>query len=142
MSEIGQRRELHPTSHLAGWKGILQADAYAGYNQLCDSKRQPGPVAAALCWSHARHKFFKLAHIEGNIRKGKSPKEISPIAFETIRRIDTLLDFERTINGHTPEARLEVRQQLSAPLGKDLERWLLGERALLSKHAKVAKAID
>jgi transposase len=132
----------HPTSHLAGWKGILQADAYTGYNQLYDLKRQPGPVTSALCWAHARRKFFELADIESNIRKGKSPKEISPIAFEAVRRIDALFDIERTIKGHTPEARLEVRQQLSVPLVEDLERWLLGERALLSKHAKVAKAID
>ncbi len=132
----------HPTAHLAGWQGILQADAYTGYNQLYDLKRQPGPVASALCWAHARRKFFELADIESNIRKGKSPKEISPIAFEAVRRIDALFDIERTIKGHTPEARLEVRQQLSGPLVEDLERWLLGERALLSKHAKVAKAID
>jgi transposase len=132
----------HPTAHLAGWQGILQADAYAGYNQLYDPKRQPEPVTSALCWSHARRKFFELADIESNIRKGKSPKEISPIAFEAVRRIDALFDIERTIKGHTPEARLEVRQQLSAPLVEDLERWLLGERALLSKHSKVAKAID
>lgn len=35
-----------------------------------------------------------------------------------------------------------MRQRQSAPLVADLEQWLRGERALLSKHAKVAKAID
>ncbi len=59
-----------------------------------------------------------------------------------MKRIDALFAVERTINGQHPEARLEVRRQLSAPLVADLERWLRGERALLSKHAKVAKAID
>lgn len=43
----------HPTKHLTGWCGVLQADAHAGYNQLCDAARQPGPVTSALCWSHA-----------------------------------------------------------------------------------------
>lgn len=132
----------HPTAHLKGWQGILQADAYAGYNQLYDPKRSPGPVASALCWSHARRKFFELADVEGNIKKGKDAKEISPIAFEAVRRMDALFDIERDINGKPPAARLEVRQRLSAPLVKDLEIWLRGERALLSKHAKVAKAID
>lgn len=69
----------HPTEHLTGWQGLLQADAYAGYNQLYKGDRKPGPVLPALCWSHARRKFFELADVEGNVRKGKSPKEISPI---------------------------------------------------------------
>ena len=132
----------HPTAHMKGWQGILQADAYAGYNQLYDQKRSPGPVTSALCWSHARRKFFELADVEKNIRKGKNAKEISPIAFEAVRRIDALFEIERDINGKSPAARLEARQRLSAPLVADLERWLREERALLSKHAKVAKAID
>jgi transposase len=132
----------HPTAHLKGWQGILQADAYAGYNPLYDPGRQPGPVAPALCWSHARRKFFELADVETNVRKGKSAKDISPIALEAVRRIDALCQIERGINGQLPEARLEVRKRLSAPLVADLERWLHGERAQLSRHAKVAKAID
>jgi transposase len=132
----------HPKEHLQGWQGTLQADAYAGYNPLYDPGRQPGPVAPALCWSHARRKFFELADIETNIRKGKSAKDISPIALEAVRRIDALFEIERDINGQPPETRQEVRKQLSAPLVADLERWLRGERAQLSKHAKVAKAID
>jgi transposase len=132
----------HPTEHLAGWKGILQADAYAGYNQLYDAKRQPGPVTSALCWSHARRKFFELADVEGNIRKGRSAKEISPIAFEAVRRIDALFEIERDSNGQSAAARLEARQRLSAPLVGDLEGWLRDERALLSRHVRVAKAID
>jgi transposase len=132
----------HPTEHLQGWQGILQADAYAGYNPLYDPGREPGPVAPALCWSHARRKFFELADIETNVRKGKSAKDISPIALEAVRRIDALFEIERSINGQLPEARLEMRRQLSAPLVTDLERWLRDERAQLSKHAKVAKAID
>ena len=132
----------HPTEHLKGWPGILQADAYAGYNQLYDPKRLPGPVTSALCWSHARRKFFELADVQGNIRKRKDAKEISPIAFEAVRRIDALFEIERALNGLTAAERLEARHRLSAPLIKELEQWLRGERALLSKHAKVAKAID
>jgi transposase len=134
----------HPTEHLRDWRGILQADAYAyaGYNPLYDPGRQPGPVASALCWSHARRKFFELADVETNVRKGKSTKDISPIALEAVRRIDAVFEIERSINGQPPEARLEVRKRLSASLVADLERWLRGERAQLSRHAKVAKAID
>ena len=132
----------HPAQHLAGWQGILQADAYAGYNQLYAGARKPGPVASALCWSHARRKFFELADVQTNIRKGKSPKELSPIAVEAVKRIDALFEIERRVIGQAPETRLKMRQCQSAPLVADLEQWLRGERALLSKHAKVAKAID
>ena len=132
----------HPTEHLKGWQGILQADAYAGYNHLYDPRRSPGPVTSVMCWSHACRKFFELADVESNIRKGKSPKDISPIAFEAVKRIDALFEIERDINGRSPATRLEARHHLSAPLVEELERWLRGERALLSKHAKVAKAID
>lgn len=99
-------------------------------------------MTSALCWSHARRKFFELADVESNLRKGKSPKEISPIALEAVQRIDALFDIERDISGQAPAARLVMRQQLSAPLVLNLEAWLRGQRALLSKHAKVAKAID
>ncbi len=102
----------------------------------------PGPVLPALCWSHARRKFFELADVEGNIRKGKSPKEISPIAFEAVTRNNALFDIERDINGLDPAGRLEARRRLSVPLVENLERWLRGERAKLSKHVKVAEAID
>jgi hypothetical protein len=59
-----------------------------------------------------------------------------------VKRIDALFEIERMVNGQSPEARLAMRQRQSAPLVADLEHWLRGERALLSKHAKVAKAID
>jgi transposase len=37
------RRGEHPRAHLATWSGILQADAYGGYNELYAAGRQPGP---------------------------------------------------------------------------------------------------
>ncbi|AMK25859.1 transposase IS66 [Sphingobium sp. TKS] len=46
------RRGEHPVSHLRSWRGILQADAYAGYNALFHGDRLPAPLTRALCWSH------------------------------------------------------------------------------------------
>ena len=76
------------------------------------------------------------------LQAGTSAKEISPIAIEAVKRIDALFAIEREINGHDPAVRLAVRQRQSAPLVEDLASRLRAERALLSKHAKVAKAID
>lgn len=135
------RRMEHPNGHLAGWAGVLQADAYGGYNDLYRPDRPPGPITSALCWAHARRKFFELADIARQARGGRPAHEISPVALEAVARIDALFEIERSLNGLTAETRLEARQRLSRPLVEDLHAWLLAERARLSRHAPVAKAI-
>jgi transposase len=132
----------HPGRHLANFTGILQADAYGGYGHLYRGERKPGPVIEALCWSHGRRKFFELADIAAQARRGKDAAPISPIALEAVRRIDVLFDIERSINGLSAEQRLAERGQRSAPAVIALESWMRAERAKLSRHSKVAKAID
>ena len=136
------RGMANPNRHLAGWQGILQADAYGGYNDLYRADRDPGPVESALCWSHARRKFFELADIKGKARKGKPAHDISPVALEAVARIDAIFDIERGINGLTAADRQVARHQLSRPLVEELHGWLRAERDRLSKHNPVAKAID
>ena len=55
---------------------------------------------------------------------------------------DALFDIERGINGETAERRLAVRREQSAPILADLEDWMRTERAGLSRHSPVAKAMD
>jgi transposase len=136
------RRHEHPERHLAGFAGILQADAYSGYNTLFDPARAGGPATSALCWAHARRQFFELADIAANARRGKHAAAISPIALEAVRRIDALFEIERSINGLGTEERHRVRAERSAPLVADLEQWLREERARLSRSASVAQPID
>ena len=99
-------------------------------------------MLSALCWSHARRKFFELADIAGNVRKGKPAQEISPVALETVARIDALFDIERGINGLSAEARRTARQLHARPLVEDLHDWLLARRAQMSRHNPVVKAIN
>jgi transposase len=132
----------HPERHLKGFAGILQADAYSGYNRLYLVDRRPRPIVEALCWSHGRRKFFELADIAANARRGKDASPISPIALEAVRRIDALFDIEREINGLPAERRMAARRQRSGPLVAALETWLRAGRAKLSRHNAVAKAID
>jgi transposase len=136
------RTREHPERHLAGYAGILQADAFDGYNRLYLADRKPGPVVEALCWSHARRKFFELADIAANARRGKNAPPISPIALEAVKRIDALFGIEREINGFSVEKRLAARRERSALLVATLEGWMRAERAKLSRHVAVAKAID
>ena len=121
----------HPQLHLAGYQGILQADAYAGFNELYAPGRKPGPITEAACWAHGRRKLFKLAEVAR-----------APLAAEAVRRIDAIFAAERTINGLPAEHRLAVRQQQIAPLVAELETWMREQRARMSRHAEVAKAMD
>jgi transposase len=136
------RRHEHPARHLAGFTGILQADAYSGYNALYDAARAPGAIIPALCWAHARRQFFELADIAANARRGKNAAAISPIALEAVKRIDALFDIERGINGQSAEERLRVRREQSAPLVAALEAWLREQRSRLSNSSSVSKPID
>ncbi len=94
------RRQEHSERHLKTFTGILQADAYGGYNPLFKVDRDPGPPTQALCWSHARRKFFMLADIATNAKRGKNAAPISPMALEAVKRMDALFDIEREINRH------------------------------------------
>lgn len=136
------RRHEHPERHLEGFTGILQADAYSGYNGLYDPSRLAGAITPALCWAHSRRQFFELADIAANARRGKDAAAISPIALEAVKRIDALFDIERGINGMNADDRLRVRREQSAPLLAALEAWLRDERSRLSRSASVAKPID
>jgi transposase len=131
----------HPERHLAHYGGILQADAYAGFHALYKEDRVPGPLTEAACWAHARRKFFVLADIAARA-KSKTPPIVSPIAAEAVRRFDVIFERERSINGLPPEQRLAVRAREIAPLVQDFEVWMRAERARLSRHAEVAKAMD
>src|SRR5258705_1784691 len=69
----------HPEQHLASYAGLMQADAYAGFNRLYEGNRKPGPIVEAACWAHGRRKFFDLARINK-----------APIAEQAVARIDAL----------------------------------------------------
>src|SRR6202022_3287680 len=121
----------HPQVHLAGYVGLMQADAFDGYNQLYKAQRKPAPILEAACWSHGRRKFVDL------VKQGEAP-----IASEAVRRIDMIFEIERNINGKTPEQRLAVRRERSRPLIAELEIWMRQQRALLSTKNDTAKAIN
>jgi transposase len=131
------RAGIHPERHLVGYAGILQADAYAGFNTVYKS----GAITEAGCWAHARRKLFELADIAAKARD-KKPTAISPIAFEAVQRMDVIFELERSINGLSPAERLAARRTDIAPLVDTLIAWLKQERVKLSRHNEVAKAID
>ena len=125
------REGEHAERQLATYTGIVQADAYTGFNRLFVDGRQPGPIVEAACWAHGRRKFFELARL----RK-------MPIAIEAVQRIDALFAIEREIKGKTPTERKAARQARSKPLVESFETWLRAERKKLSSKGPLAKAVD
>jgi len=120
------RKAERPTAHLAGFKGILQVDGYAGYRVLAER----GDVQLAFCWSHVRRRFYELA--------AAGP---APIANETLERIAGLYAIENDIRGRAAEERRAIRQDRSRPIIDDLEPWLRAKLALISQKTKLAEAI-
>ena len=124
------RGGVHPEAHLVSYAGLMQADAYAGFNRLYEAARKPGPIVEAVCWAHARRKFFDLARLNK-----------APIAIEAVTRTDALFAIEREINGEQAAERRRVRQERSRPRVEALEAWLREQYAKLSPASQVAKAI-
>lgn len=119
------RRGTHPQQHLNGYSGILQADAYGGYNALYDD----GRITEAACMAHARRKIHDV-HV-------RIPTSITA---EALRRIGELYAIEAEIRGSPAETRLEVRRARTIPLMQSLYDWTQQQMTLLSRHSDTAKA--
>ena len=135
----------HPQAHLTGWSGIFQADAFSGYGKLYAPDRKPGQIQQAGCWSHARRPFFIHADLQEAARrkaKSKKPVVVSPIALDIVRRIDTLFDIEREINGQSPEKRRALRQERSLPIVEALRVYLEEKRDDFPRTHDLYKAIN
>ena len=120
------RKAARPISHLAGFRGVLQVDGYAGYKALAAR----GDVKLAFCWSHVRRHFYELA-------QGGS----APIASEALTRIAALYRIEDDIRGRAAEERRAVRLERSRPRLEALQPWLRQKLALLSQKTTLAEAI-
>jgi transposase len=121
------RQGQHPQSHLANFSGVLQADAFAGYNEVYTD----GRVKEAACMAHARRKIHDL-----HVRKA------TPTTIEALRRIGELYVIEAQIRGKPPDERKRIRQQQAKPLLEDLEIWLRQRLLTLSTQSDTTKAIN
>lgn len=116
----------HPRRVLQGFCGTLVADDYSGYFGL-----QPQGVTAALCWAHARRRFFEAHKFNG-----------SPIAGQAVALIAKLYEIEREARELAPAARRLLREQHSRPIVEALHVWLTEQRHKFAKADVTAKAID
>ncbi len=120
------RRGIHPQTHLKDYTGILQADAFAGYDKVYES----GHVQQAGCWAHARRKFYDI-HV----------KSATPITTHVLDRIAALYQIEAGIRGSPPEVRKDARQEQAKPIVTALHAWLREQLSTLSRKSNTADAI-
>jgi transposase len=120
------RKGEHPERHLREFRGTLQADAYAGFNQLY----QGGRIQQAACWAHVRRKFFDLQQAHA-----------SPVAGEALERIAALYGIEKEIRGRPAEERQLVRNTRAKPLLESLRGWFEATLLRLSRKSDMTAAI-
>jgi transposase len=120
------RKGEHPQTHLQNFTGTLQADGYAGFDQVYTT----GRIQEAACWAHVRRKFYDLevAHK-------------SPVAREALERIAALYAIEKEIRGRPPDQRCEVRHTRSRPLLGSLKQWFEETLGKLSRKSDTAMAV-
>jgi transposase len=120
------RKGEHPQRHLKDFKGILQADAYAGFNKLYED----GSILEAPCMAHFRRKFYDLMEAQR-----------SPIATEAVQRIAPLYAIEKEIRGRSPAERQKIRNARARPLLDAMKAWLEASLPKLSRKSDNAAAI-
>ncbi len=117
------RKGERAREHLKDFRGILQADGYAGFQGLYDRPREP--LIEAACWAHARRKFFDL-HAATAL----------PVALEALERIGALYKIEEECRGKPAAERRQVRQEQAVPLLEELKEWLHATLRTASKKSK------
>jgi transposase len=120
------RKGEHPDRHLRKFHGTLQADAYAGFNQLYEN----GRMQEAACWAHVRRKFYDLLEAHA-----------SPVAREALERIAGLYAIEEEVRGRPPDERQQVRHTRSKPLLDSLRKWFETTLPKLSRKSDTTVAI-
>ncbi len=99
------RKGEHPQRQLAGWRGTLQADGYAGFNALYEARGgDPPEIIEVACWAHVRRKFFDIHQAH----KGAAANEV-------LERIGRLYAVEERVRGQ-PAARRATARQAEAAL--------------------------
>lgn len=114
-----------PKAFLKGYRGYLQADAYAGYNELIGKEK----ATLVGCWAHARRKFVEA-------------KDSDPLRSHTaLVFIKELYRIEKEWRKVEAETRATVRQAEALPLLKKFETWLREEHGRVLPKSPMGEAI-
>jgi transposase len=125
------RAGKYPKAKLEGYRGYLQADAYAGYDQVFAD----GKIIEVACWAHARRKFFEIAR-----QAGQGHRISAHVALDFIGR---LYDIEREAKAQQldTEGIRRLRQEQALPILREFKDWLEARLRELAPKTPTAKAI-
>lgn len=122
-----------PVRLLDDFQGILQADGYSGYGQVC---RDNG-LTRIGCWDHARRKFVEAAKAAPKHNKGQPSK--ADVALSHIRKLYAV---EKVAGDLSDVERYRVRQEKSLPLLKTFKAWLEKNTRKVLKGSLTRKAME
>ena len=105
------RGAKHPKEFLAGYKGYLHTDGYAGYHDL------GADITVVGCWAHARRKFDEAVK---SLPKGKAK---GSSASQGLAYCNLLFGIEREIADKTTEQRYEERLRQAKPVLDAMFAW-------------------
>ena len=105
------RGAKHPKEFLAGYKGYLHTDGYAGYHDLGKD------ITVVGCWAHARRKFDEAVK---SLPKGKSK---GSSASQGLTYCNLLFGIEQEIADKTTEQRYEERLKQAKPVLDAMFAW-------------------
>jgi transposase len=129
-----------PVRLLEGFTGILQADGYSGYAQVCRDSRSGGAGIIRIgCWDHARRKFVEAVKAAPN-PKGQAVK--ASHAEQALGYIGKLYAIEREIRDRSETERYQARQTLSWPLLTEFKAWLEQNVSRVMKGALTRRAME
>ena len=126
-----------PVRLLDGFSGILQADGYSGYSQVC---KESG-LTRIGCWDHARRKFIEATQAAPSVAKGKSKPGASK-ADVALGYIGKLYAIEREQKERSDAERYQTRQTRSMPLLAELKTWLENNVGKVMKGSLTRKAME
>jgi len=113
----------------SGYQGYLQADAYIGYNALCEDKK----ISRCGCMAHCRRKFFESA---------KASKKGVGLANEAIDIIRRLYEVEADIKDKKVKERYEARLERSKPILDEFRKWLDDNLGKVPPQSQLGIAIN
>jgi transposase len=123
------RKGERPREHLKTFAGFLQADAYAGFERLYASDRQPAPITPVACWAHARRKLNDVYNADPN-----------SAALDGLQMIGELYDVERQIVREPADFRRKARK-LSKLKALDFFAWADEVLSRASARSPLAEAL-
>lgn len=125
-----------PVRLLDEFQGILQADGYSGYAQVCAANG----LTRIGCWDHARRKFIEA--VQGTKPTGQGKKAKPSKADVALSYLNKLYTIERQIKDLSNDERYRIRQALSVPQLNAFKIWLDTNVGRVAKGFKTRKAME